>query len=202
MRTGTWKFCPELLNGAATAAPRRYRGRLLSSRTTRNQPRRCRDCRRGHPPDTVYHLRYRTCLQGGHEPRRRLVKPALVPSEAAVVEVTSAQLVAVVDTEPPAAASDPAQAATSLDPQGAAEPVVTDAWLAHRRLIRATLPRTAADPPPPGPFPSSRCISASRRHATAGRFDSTIRGRAALGRVSAGGPRMAMATVRQVTTTK
>lgn len=108
--------------------------------------------------EAIRQTRCTTCdtehvFKGGHEPRRRLVKPALVPSEAAVVEVTSAQLVAVVDTEPPAAASDPAQAATSLDPQGAAEPVVTDAWLAHRRLIRATLPRTAADPPPPRPIP-------------------------------------------------
>ena len=49
-----------VLNGAAPAASRRHRGRLLSPRTTHHQSRDRRAGRRSHPADPVHHLRRRT----------------------------------------------------------------------------------------------------------------------------------------------
>lgn len=53
-------------------------------------------------------------------------------------------------------ATVPAAAAAGADdgaPAGTEEERAADGWLAHRPLIRATLPRTEGDPPPARPIP-------------------------------------------------
>jgi hypothetical protein len=94
-------------------------------------------------------------FKGGQEPRRRIVKPGLVAHSPAVVEMAAAERVAVVEREPePSTAPEHTRAAPAQDGTPAsAEPGPADGWAAHRRLIRATLPKTGGEPPEPRPIP-------------------------------------------------
>ncbi len=78
----------------------------------------------------------------------------LVQSEPpAADEVT---LEASAESDDPPLTQDGDEAATdegSGEPDAEAEPSSHDLWLAHRRLIRATLPRTDNDPPVARPIP-------------------------------------------------
>jgi hypothetical protein len=110
--------------------------------------------------DAIRQTRCTTCdyehgFKQGREPQRRK-KPPESLYEQVLADVAGAQLVA-----PPAvgdglaapvveAATDPIEPHDGDTPEhGAAE----DTWPAHRSLIRATLPRTEGEPPPPRPIP-------------------------------------------------
>jgi hypothetical protein len=113
--------------------------------------------------DSVRQTRCTTCeaehaYKGAKMPRRRR-KDSLDEGEAALVDGPG-QLVPPVaadesaDTEAGAAADPPAAEVTPDDAVPEAETHHhEDAWLAHRPLIRATLPRTEGDQPAPRPIP-------------------------------------------------
>jgi hypothetical protein len=107
--------------------------------------------------------------KGGREPRRRKKDESLF--EQVLADVNGGQLVSAKSAETsdepaPAAAGAPMAAAPSsaaavADPDPSAEaddPQAADAgpeelWPAHRRLIRASLPRVEGEPPAPRPIP-------------------------------------------------
>jgi hypothetical protein len=119
--------------------------------------------------DAVRQTRCSTCdtehvYKGGQGPRRRRKDPVESAFEQVLNDVTGGQLVtprpaseAEGDSASPAleAAPDrPAENAPDADPTAeASDERSNDFWPSNRPLIRATLPRTDADPPPPRPIP-------------------------------------------------
>ena len=101
--------------------------------------------------------------KGGHMPKRRKKEDSAF--DQVLAGVTGGQLRPRLPGDPtdtnPAATSLPAEpiaaasaAATDQDPvEEPADDRPDVAWPAHRQLIRATLPRTDADPPPVRPIP-------------------------------------------------
>lgn len=115
--------------------------------------------------DVIKQTRCSTCdaehvYKGGQVPKRRKKEDSAF--DQVLADVTAGQLrPRIPDTDVPAGAPPPAQpvaaaSADAPDQDPAEEPVddrPEDAWPAHRTLIRATLPRTDADPPPVRPIP-------------------------------------------------
>lgn len=110
--------------------------------------------------DAIRQTRCTTCdyehrFKQGREPQRRK-KPGESLYDQVLADVVGAQLVApraeADELAPPVveAAADPVEPdGEDAHEQGAPE----DTWPAHRSLIRATLPRTEGEPPPPRPIP-------------------------------------------------
>jgi hypothetical protein len=109
--------------------------------------------------DAIRQTRCTTCdyehvYKQAREPRRRK-QPAESLYDQVLADVAGAQLVA-----PRSAAADPAPPvvesavrAADTPPVDEAPPPVEEGWPAHRTLIRATLPKTSDEPPPPRPIP-------------------------------------------------
>lgn len=129
--------------------------------------------------DAIRQTRCSTCdvehtYKGAREPRRRR-KDGEVPAAA---DAANSQLVPPrqgdeaprVAAPPPEALPDDVQPASG---QGHSLPSTTqapapahdDGWPAHRRLIRATLPRTEGEPPPARPIPE---FTMHQRHSRGG----------------------------------
>jgi len=96
----------------------------------------------------------------GKEPRKRPKDEPATAFEEVLSELTGGQLVPP-RSQPPSAdrsaapaavttASAPEDDSVALQPE---PPSHTDTWLAHRQLIRATLPKTEGEQPPPRPIP-------------------------------------------------
>ena len=120
--------------------------------------------------DAIRQTRCTTCdtehvFKHGKEPRKRRKDEPATAFEEVLSEVTAGQLVS---PRPPVSPDDPAATPATMDaasqtdvPSDADEadvlqpepPSHTDTWLAHRQLIRATLPRTEGEQPPPRPIP-------------------------------------------------
>ena len=78
------------------------------------------------------------------------------PADQAVGSAAGGVDAPVTGSSAPSRPADPMTASADADHDAAEEPVddrPEDAWPAHRQLIRATLPRTEADPPPVRPIP-------------------------------------------------
>jgi hypothetical protein len=119
--------------------------------------------------------------KGGREPKRR-TRPKDSAYEQVLREVTGTQLVtARAEADEDALASEAAES-VAADPEvqeraglAASEPereleqeqepaVATEGWLAHRRLIRATLPKTEGTEPPARPIPEFTMHQRPVRH--------------------------------------
>jgi len=115
--------------------------------------------------DVIRQTRCSTCaaehpFKGGREPRLRKR-----PGPPGFEDQPLADAGTVAPTAPADATASPMSAASGPDePTSVGEPAEesadgapadrgVDGWLAHRQLIRATLPRTDADPPTPRPIP-------------------------------------------------
>ena len=127
---------------------------------------RCSACDAEHP------------YRGGREPRLRKKPAAGELYDQVLADVagppSSAAPPAEANGAPGERAPDaPEAAAASAADNGDAgdrEPTAderADAWLAHRQLIRATLPRTSDDPPPARPIPE---FTMHQRQSRGGRF--------------------------------
>ena len=98
----------------------------------------------------------------GKEPRKRKKDEPATAFEEVLADLTGGQLVPA-RPQPPSTAET--QAATTTEPVPLAAssnddaelqpepPAHTDTWLAHRQLIRASLPKTEGELPPPRPIP-------------------------------------------------
>jgi hypothetical protein len=77
-------------------------------------------------------------------------KPAAVPPRSPDPDPPAVQASA-----EPAEAADPPAATPDVmaEPPGSSDEVMPDGWLAHRPLIRATLPKTEGEVPPPRAIP-------------------------------------------------
>lgn len=115
--------------------------------------------------DAIRQTRCTTCdaehiFKHGQEPRRRRKEPDTL-YEQVLADITGAQLVPapVEQDEPDDAPAVAAASANDTDPAASGDPVEEPAagheegWAAHRRLIRASLPKTEGDLPPPRPIP-------------------------------------------------
>jgi hypothetical protein len=123
--------------------------------------------------DAIRQTRCTTCdtehvFKGGQAPRKRVKDANAALYQQVLAEVSPAQLVSArgsddAEVVPDAkedgsddrgATDDPADAPSSSDESSDQASSSTDgAWLAHRRLIRATLPRTEGEPSAPRPIP-------------------------------------------------
>ena len=124
--------------------------------------------------DAIRQTRCSTCdvehvYKEAREPRRRTKKDGATASDAAGGQLVAprADEATSVSVEPPVAASDAdtvvSRAPAPVEPVAppvpvslpvpAAAPVHDEAWPAHRRLIRASLPRVEGEPPPARPIP-------------------------------------------------
>ena len=116
--------------------------------------------------DAIRQTRCTTCdyehvYKQGREPQRRK-KPAGSLYDQVLADVAGAQLVAAraaaADAEPAAGEVAVEAAAGTASEDGSADDApdrtpVEEGWPAHRTLIRATLPKTSDEPPPPRPIP-------------------------------------------------
>ena len=116
--------------------------------------------------DGIRQTRCTTCevehlYKAGKAPRRRK-KDSPTEFEDQVIDNTGGQLVTpFVEVEAPAdtpAHGEPIEMSTDASPDAAADTEAVDerrddGWPAHRPLIRATLPKTEGDLPPPRPIP-------------------------------------------------
>ena len=109
--------------------------------------------------DAIRQTRCTTCdyehgFKQGREPLRRK-KPGESLYDQVLADVAGAQLVApradADDVAPPVIESAPALEPHDGDAQEPGAP--EDTWPAHRSLIRATLPKTEGEAPPPRPIP-------------------------------------------------
>jgi hypothetical protein len=118
--------------------------------------------------DVIRQTRCTTCdtehpFKGGREPRLRKkpqdglyeqVLAGVTGGPADVNEAQPAPMSAEGDREaPPPGAADESPAEAAGEPGASEGDRAADGWLAHRQLIRATLPRTDSDPPVPRPIP-------------------------------------------------
>lgn len=90
-------------------------------------------------------------LAGGQlvHPRVAPPEPESLPDGADMIEAAEADAGKAIDAE--AASQAPDSGATNGESEASDEPA--DGWLAHRPLIRATLPRTEGEPPPARAIP-------------------------------------------------
>ena len=99
----------------------------------------------------------------GKEPRKRKKDEPATAFEEVLADLTGGNLVPA-RPQPPATPEAAAAAAPEPAPLAAADaaeetqlqpepPAHTDTWLAHRQLIRASLPKTEGELPPPRPIP-------------------------------------------------
>jgi hypothetical protein len=113
--------------------------------------------------DAIRQTRCTTCdyehvYKQAREPRRRK-PPAESLYDQVLADVAGGQLVAAraAAVEPAPAAVEASAIAADTAPSGddatADRVPVDEGWPAHRTLIRATLPKTSDDPPPPRPIP-------------------------------------------------
>lgn len=111
--------------------------------------------------DAIRHTRCTTCdaehaYKGAKEPRLRRKVPAPGADGATPAELNGAEPGGVPGPQPSAPlASDVVLAATDAAEDRTTEPEPgnqAEAWVSHRRLIRATLP-PSDEPPPPRPIP-------------------------------------------------
>lgn len=114
--------------------------------------------------DAIRQTRCTTCdhehvFKGGHEPRRRKKSTENLFEQVLADIAGPSQLVPPRAVEPPAPVESPsvvvmADAADTIEDSLAEEPPVAEGGsLMHRRLIRATLPKTEGELPPPRPIP-------------------------------------------------
>ncbi len=115
--------------------------------------------------DAIRQTRCTTCdaehvYKRAKEPLRRRTDAALpsvpVPGAAADIPLAAAPAVPVIAAERPDApvpGTDGPAATDDPDAEPAAPPPQEDGWLAHRQLIRASLPRIEGEPPAPRPIP-------------------------------------------------
>ena len=113
--------------------------------------------------DAIRQTRCSTCdaehpYKDGREPRRRLVTGRPAPADPAAAAPREVHAQAAPQSEPHEAPPVPMRAVASAPvpvpppaPPMANEP--TDAWVSHRRLIRASLPKTEGELPPPRAIP-------------------------------------------------
>ena len=123
--------------------------------------------------DAIRQTRCTTCdaehvFRGGKAPRKRVKDVNAALYQEVLAEATPAQLVSAGasddedahavredEADDPAGADEPSegQPADIEGASDAASPSADSTWLAHRRLIRATLPRTEGEPSVPRPIP-------------------------------------------------
>ncbi len=110
--------------------------------------------------DAIRQTRCTTCdyehvFKQAREPQRRK-KPVESLYEQVLADVAGAQLVAPrpeADDLPLPVVEAAADSAGPHDEEAPAHGAADDTWPAHRSLIRATLPRTEGEAPPPRPIP-------------------------------------------------
>jgi hypothetical protein len=131
--------------------------------------------------DVIRQTRCTTCdaehpFKGGREPRLRRKPDAAGLYDQVLADVTGDASRAPdgdsqTDAVSMAASADTAASSGEREPdQESPEDEPTVGWITHRRLIRATLPRTESEPPPARPIPEFTMHQRQTRGSRAFRF--------------------------------
>jgi hypothetical protein len=131
--------------------------------------------------DVIRQTRCTTCdaehpYKGAREPKLRRKPGTAALYDQVLAEATGAgparpvvevaeETVVVAEAE-----AAPVEEASESEPEAAREEPSTAVWITHRQLIRATLPRTENEPPPPRPIPEFTMHQRQTRGSRAFRF--------------------------------